>query len=319
MEWFINDLSLRGQFVDSRAFQQCILPLLQLMARRRDLRRRILCSRGLQVRPVTGAHNLQEAVRATHDQMFIRQVLDWVSNSGPFWEEDRTANDDDYFHFDGQDVTDQGLGEAARRLINGLDTGSFSFVDGALPEFSRTPLTVGHGLEEEPLGAYAVTNCWAVTDIEDAAVRTPQSWTEVLDSASNMTGLVLSGEVRAQLAPLAFHSGLATKLVMLLGVLQRLTEETDEQGLLTDAGIILYRLYFTGHRPLFSDSSEREIRQFRHELTFRDPSDPTKTLFCTWHGKARFDYQYRIHFEWPRPPRQREIKVVYIGKKITLD
>lgn len=319
MEWFINDLSLQGQFSDPRAFQQCVLPMLQMMARRRDLRRHILCSRGLQMRAVTGSHNLQEAVRATRDQLFIRQILDWVSSSGPFWEADRAANDNDYFHFEGEDVTEQGLGEAARRLVNGLDAGSFSFVARAFQDFARTPLTVLHGLEEEPLGAYNVKNCWSIEDIEVAAVRAPQSWGDLLDTASNMTGLILSSEIASHLAPLAFHSGLAGKILTLLGVLQKLTDETNEQGLLTDAGMTTYRLYFTRHRPLFTDSSEREIRQFKHELTFRDPSDQTRKLFCTWHGKARFDHQYRIHFEWPRPAGQRQIKVVYVGKKITLD
>jgi hypothetical protein len=246
-------------------------------------------------------------------------MLDWVSNSGPFWDEDRASNDDDYFHFEGEDVTNQGLGEAVRRLINGMVAGSFSFVHGAGRDFARTPLTVMHGLEEEPRGAYNVNNWWTVADLETAAVHVPQSWRELLDAAGNMTGLILSNEIASHLAPVAFHSGLMGKILMLLGVLQKLTEESNEQGLLTDAGLTTYRLYFTGYRPLFTDSSEREIRQFKHELTFRDPSDSTRTLFCTWHGKAKFDYQYRIHFEWPRPAGQRRIKVVYIGKKITLD
>lgn len=51
-------------------------------------------------------------------------------------------------------------------------------------------------------------------------------------------------------------------------------------------------------------------------MTFSDPSPTGKKLFCPWHGKIKTP-QFRIHFEWPRPAGQREIKVVYIGPKIT--
>ncbi|MCU1262410.1 MAG: hypothetical protein JWO80_5295 [Bryobacterales bacterium] len=92
------------------------------------------------VRPVTGMHNLQQAVLATNDHFFIRQMLHWVSNSGPFWDEDRASNRDDLFYFEGVDVTDQGLGEVRRRVIKGQDAGSFSFSEGAEQHFARTPL-----------------------------------------------------------------------------------------------------------------------------------------------------------------------------------
>ena len=128
--------------------------------------------------------------------------------------------------------------------------------------------------------------------------------------------MILSGEIADQLAPVPFHSGVAEKFLLLLRVLQKLTDETRE-GALTEAGLELRTAFFTGEKALFTDESDANKRDFARELTFADPSDPTQELFCPWHGKVKFGSQYRIHFEWPRPRGQTRIKVVYIGPKIT--
>ena len=261
--------------------------------------------------------SLSQCVRATKDQLFISQVLRWVSTAGPFWEDDRAGNPDDYFHFEGEDVTEQGLGEAARRLVLDLNASSFSFPHPSVARFARTPLCVHHGLDEEPLGSYDVDNCWKSEDIETAAIRTPTSWKDMLEiAASEMRALILSDEIANQLSPVPFHSGVAEKFIGLLGVLQKLTDETRD-GALSAQGLDLYNKFFTGHKPLFTDESESNKRDFFQDLTFRDPSDPRKNLFCPWHGKVKFGSQYRIHFEWPRPKGQAPIKVTYIGPKIT--
>ena len=317
MEWYINDLSLNGDFADHHALRNSVEPLLRLMARRSDLRRRILCSRTLSMRQATITMNLAECVRATRDQLFIRQVLGWLSSAGPFWEDDRAANPDDLFYFEGEDVTNQGLGEAARRLVQELNARTFSFPHPTVPRFERTPLGVEHGLQEQPLGSYDVDNCWDSQDIEAAAIRSIKSWPEMLEVAvADQNGVILSGEIADQLAPVPFHSGVAQKFLLLLRVLETLTHETQE-GALTAVGLELLNTFFTGEKALFTDESDANKRDFVHELTFPDPSDGTRNLFCPWHGKVKFGSQYRIHFEWPRPRGQTQIKVVYIGPKIT--
>jgi hypothetical protein len=319
MEWYINDLSLHGHYADAHSFRASVEPLLHLMARRTDLRRRILCSRTLSTRPVTASMNLAESVRATRDQLFISSMLRWLSSGGPFWEDDRASNPDDYFHFDGEDVTDQGLGEAARRLIVGHPSASFSFPHPSVMRFAVSPLTVQQGLIEDLIGAYNVDNCWDPADIETASIRTPQSWAEMLAGVSAaMPALMLSTDIPSQLAPIPFHSGVAEKVLQLLGVLQGLTEETTPHDTFTQRGRDIYNKFFVGHRPLFTDESDANKRDFENELTFPNPSDATlRPLVCPWHGKIKFGSQYRIHFEWPRPRGQRGIKVVYIGPKIT--
>ena len=317
MEWYVNDLCFSGQFASPHSVKESIEPLLRLLIRRPDLKRRVLCSRELSIRPATAALNLAESVLATRDQLFIRQALGWVSSAGPFWEDDRATNPEDYFHFEGEDVTNQGLGEAARRLVLDLSAASFSFPHPTVLRFARTPLWVNHGLEEEPLGSYDVANCWNADDIEQGAVRSPESWPDLLAmTAAQMPGLMLSSAIAAQLSPVPFHSGVAEKFFFLLGVLQRLSDET-RNGALTAAGLELYNKFFTGQKALFSDESEGNKRDFANELTFRDPAGGREPLFCPWHGKVKFGSQYRIHFEWPRANGQVAIKVVYIGPKIT--
>ncbi len=56
--------------------------------------------------------------------------------------------------------------------------------------------------------------------------------------------------------------------------------------------------------------------EIKKDMTFTDPEDAQKGLFCSWHGKIKTP-QIRIHFEWLRPKGQRSIKVAYIGPKIT--
>ena len=114
MEWHVNDLSLAGQFATPHEFKAALEPLLQLRSREQNLRDKFFCSRSLVSRPVTSSANLQQAVLATGDKSFCQLTLAWMAK-GPFWDDSRLFHENDYFEYDGHDVTNQGLGEAARR------------------------------------------------------------------------------------------------------------------------------------------------------------------------------------------------------------
>ena len=53
-------------------------------------------------------------------------LFQWAGRKGPFIEDDRQSTDDDLFLFDGEDVTDLGLGEAARRILATLPAATLS-------------------------------------------------------------------------------------------------------------------------------------------------------------------------------------------------
>jgi hypothetical protein len=318
MNWYINDLSLDGQFSDPFAFREALEPLLQVMSGRKELQGRIFCTRDLSTRMVTLTHSLPQAVRAVNDPIFVSLVLRWISKVGPFWDADRTTNPDDLFHYEGEDVTNQGLGEAARRLMSNLRAASFSFAESGRARFAMSRLPVVHGLLEEPLGTYDVTNIWDINEFPVPGVAQLQSWDQMLQRVmEKMPGLVLSDEIRGQLAPRPFDPGAAEHMLSLLEVLQKFTEETTDQGGWTVTGLDLYSRYCMRKGARISDSSDGEKVDFKRELTFPDPSRQKEKLFCPWHAKLNFGAQYRIHFEWPRPAGQRQIKVVYVGSKIT--
>ncbi|MFN0043644.1 MAG: hypothetical protein ACKVSF_10595, partial [Alphaproteobacteria bacterium] len=78
----------------------------------------------------------------------------------------------------------------------------------------------------------------------------------------------------------------------------------------------LRQQHFVGDRARFSDESARNKVEFSAAMTFVDPDNANRRIFCPWHGKIQTP-QFRIHFEWPVPVGQQLLKVLYIGPKIT--
>lgn len=317
MNWYINDLSLRGQFPDVFAFRAALEPLMKVMIRR-DLRGRILCTRKLSQRMITAKLSLPGAVRALGDPQFVALVLRWIDRNGPFWDDDRTQNPDDLFFYNSIDVTDEGLGEAARRIAAGLPAGSFSFCHDGDAAFAYSPLRIVHGLLEQPYGECNVENVWRVEDLPTPDVERPRSWTQMIDTAeSTLTGIRFSRGVIDRLIREPYNASAAERIRYLFGVLERLSSETTADGAWTQDGREIYEQHFVGDKAVFSDSSDNEKRDFRTAMTFPDPCDPARSMFCAWHGKVKCGGQFRIHFEFPRPKGQREFKIGYVGPKIT--
>lgn len=318
MNWYINDLSLDGQFADCHAFKTAIEALLRLRRREPMLRNALYCSRSLYDRQVTRNYKLREAVMGTKDKHFINHVMKWFSKSGPFWEDVRQWNKDDYFEYQSNDVTDQGLGEAARRIIAGFMAGVFSF-RGSSFTFEQTPLSVRQGLPEDPKGEIKVENCWTVEQLTKSvrAAKTYHCWQDV-NSEINLRfpDLIFAKDVMAPLLSSPFSRQVTNRIFELLNLLNCLVVETDDKGALSAKGKALLKIHFEGQKAWFTDESSRNKKNFKKDLTFKDSEDQNNKLFCPWHGKIKKP-QTRIHFEWPRPKGQKKIKVVYIGPKIT--
>lgn len=246
-------------------------------------------------------------------------ILAWITKQGPFIDDDRLDEQDDYFEFEGQDVTDQGLGEAARRINATEAAAVVSFLGGAF-DFERTPLSVQHGLAEEPLGHLSVPNIWKAEDLLAAALKLlddPTSWAQLIDAMnSRFDRLKISDAILGQLNDSTFYPAVAKRVLVLLGILQKYMEGRQSDGTVGQRSMELYQQFFTGERARFSDESDANKHEFKNEMTFGDPDDGTKMIFCPWHGKIQTP-QFRIHFEWPVPPQQSQLKIVYIGPKIT--
>ena len=316
VNWYINDLSLQGQFPDFDALRAVLDPLLQLRAKRAEFKSRILCTRTLSERPAIRETTLREALQNA-DPTYRRLALTWLANSGPFWEDNRVANPEDYFHYQSHDVTEQGMGEAARRSLINLHAACYSFAEATSKKFQETPLVVGHGLEEDPLGEVEVPNFWRVQDVVAAVTVRPNSWSELVSIANvQFDQLQLADYLLEPLRQEPYEQSIADAVMRLLEVLHAVGEETLPDSSLTPKGMEIKNRFFTGPTPAFTDESVTNRRTFANELRFPDPADPHRRLDCSWHGKVKRRF-YRIHFEWPRPIGQRKVKVVYIGPKIT--
>lgn len=317
MEWHINDLSLNGQFPSPQDFRVALETLLQLRQRDPLLRDNLYSSRRLSECPVTANMNLREAVTATQDKTFISLVLAWLGKSGPFWEEDRQPNGDDYFEFQGKDITNQGLGEAARRRLAGRSSNTFSFK--RIADFETSPFTVQQGLAEDPLGYIEVINHWEIFQLEAElqTCRVMNCWEDLAGEMTRIfTSLIFSETVMAKMLATPFSKCVALRVLELLGVLEKIVNESDDAGHFSQTGMEILANHFAGEKAWFTDESNRNKRDFKEDMTFRDPDDATKQIFCPWHGKIKTP-QTRIHFEWPRPPGQKKIKILFIGPKIT--
>ncbi len=75
---------------------------------------------------------IRDAMRASRDGDLRRAVLNWVDRTGPYVEDDRLAEADDYFEYASLDITDSGLGEATRRIKAGDRAQTFSFEGGTI-------------------------------------------------------------------------------------------------------------------------------------------------------------------------------------------
>lgn len=293
--------------------------LLRLRARSQTLRDGLFCSRSFFQRPATPDRDCHGVVagHASREERGI--ILAWMTKNGPFLEDDRYEEEHDYFEFEGSDVTDQGLGEAARRIGASQLATVFSFIGGAI-NFERTPLSVQHGLAESPIKFLAVPNVWDSQSLLEGAqgsLPDPTSWETMVEYA-NLTfdRVLVSDAILTQLSGTTFYPAVSRRVIELLRILQNYMEGRRQDGTAGQRSNEIHQQFFTGERARFTDESSNNKNEFRHEMTFKDPEDQSRTIFCPWHGKIQTP-QFRIHFEWPVPPNQTRLKVMYVGPKIT--
>lgn len=316
MTWFVNDLSLCGQYADTAAFLNDLKELMQARAKLPVLQQRMYCSRELHTRPVTKHMDFREAVKSPQKIVPLQLVLAWLTKHGPFWEDFRQFNEDDYFELSGVDVTDQGIGEAARSQIMGREASTYSFSGGG---FNYTPLQVQHGLAEEPLGIVEVANLWNPTWLSQTAQATvplPENWAQMLEQAGQLfDNLYFSPSSIDPLKKEPFSNYVVERVFALLAVLQEFVTCLNPDGTQSPRNHELIEQHFSGLKAWFTDESVTNKRDFSEEMTFPDPESDGENVFCSWHGKVKSP-QYRIHFLWPTASCKK-FRIFYIGPKIT--
>lgn len=316
MEVLLNDLSLHGQFASIHAFQDAIQSIMGIRNKMKQFGCELYCHRNLVQAQVTYDSTIRQAV-----QQFEKNergaVMGWLTQHGPFWEDNRSHDSDDYFEYQELVVTDTALGEAAYRCFLGSEYHIFSL---APSNWMITPIPVAW--HRDKVVSIEVTNHWDISTLETALKATSppiQSWEQLATIMPiRCTNLTFAADSFDPLCGNPFVNSAARRIVELLETLNKLKSYFDTQGQRTAEGQRIYQDHFTGEEAWFTDSSDSEKNEFKAELTFNHPANDTENLFCTWHGKINTPKKnkMRIHFSWPICV-DKPLYVVYIGQKLT--
>lgn len=245
-----------------------------------------------------------------------RALMVWLSQHGPFWDDEREHDGGDWYEYAGEIVTDSSVGEAAHCLLHGIERGLVSFNPSS---FTNDPLSIGWMTEDDNQVTVNVRNYWEPHAVETCLASAPPaltSWSALRDVAAvRFECLRFSEDAFEPLRAQPFKQGVAERILARLEVLHNFSQCFDESGSRTPQGHALHQKFFTGDKAWFSDESSTNKAEFENELTFSNPDTPAENLFCPWHGKVKSP-QYRIHFSWPVTAGT-PLYVVYIGPKIT--
>ena len=313
MELFFNDLSLHEQFHDLTTFRSAVERVMNMRNIIKRFGRELYCHRNVAYMCVTKDKKMQQAVQYLSREQRIAWTQ-WIRRQGPFWEDLRRHDGDDYLECNGEIVTDNAIGEAAHCLFHNIDCVLVSMNPSSW--VSSPLLVVWHDNTHER--SIDLTNYWdaeTLTKVLETANKPLQSWEELEKTAENRyPGLTFSPKSFEPLRGHPFVKGAADQLLIRLDVLQKFKNCFDENGKRTTQGHETYQKYFTGDNAWFSDSSDTEKAKFKKDLTFSHPN-VVNPLFCTWHGKVKTS-QLRIYFSWPIQACK-PLYIVYVGPKIT--
>jgi hypothetical protein len=317
----MNDLSLQGQFSDESVFLSVLSKIIDARNQVAILRASLYTARLLPTRLVGPQKTLVQLLQDPRFRDIRGLVLLWLTRTGPFVDDNRRFEQDDYFEFEGRDVTDSGLGEATRRQKTGEPVVSFSF-QGGTQDFQRTPLIVEHGLAEDRLGAYPVENLWTVEMLCQSAASAaprPTSWQSLVERARERNSYLWIPDAvytRSALSREPFDTVISDRALSLLSHLNKYMMGRNLDGSESQSSRLVIETHFTGDRALFSGESESNRREFARDLTFSNPDSGGADIFAHWHGKISHRV-FRLHFEWPVPANVDRLKIVYLGPKIT--
>ena len=319
MELFVNDLSIHEQFRTISAFREAFGRLIALrnVARRHD--REIYCHRMFaDARTGPGTTMRQALQRLGRDERLA--AMSWITRGGPFWDDDdlRRHGADDWLECRDDIVTDTAVGEAAFRTLHGIECALVSVTPSA---WNYSPVKAVWRREEEGVSDETadIENWRDDAALEKRLRNAPRPspvmgrFTEDIDEPVRQIGV--AEDCFEPLDGWSFHRSAARRIFVLLGILDKLAQAFDRDGVRTTEGHRIYRDHFTGDMAWFSDSSDTEKRRFRKEMMFVHPQRPETELFCTWHGKIRH-MTLRLHYSWSGKAND-PVFVVYAGPKIT--
>lgn len=322
MRAYVNELALAQACAAASPPHGPLQELLEARRRYEGLKRALFCARAMPQVEVRDGLSLggvgRQLPRDDRNRLF-----GWTDKQGPFIDDDRQAVEPDAFWFGDDEVTEGGLGEAARRCLSSQPAAAFSPIHQTTSRFAENPLAVIHGLiPDEVIARVQVPNyvdAATLAEATQAAEPEPKTWTDALAQARQRFDRLLIGRhCDSTLSRHPFNLSQSRRVFQLLGVLQVIMQEMDDGGQLSDEGKLLRQEHFVGEEAWFSDESETRKRRKRslERFTFPDPAGG-ESLTCFWHGKIGHG-AFRMHFEWPPEKPAGRLRVVYIGPHLHL-
>ena len=315
VELLTNDLSIHRQFHDISTFRIALKQLMAIRNVAKRYRREVYCHRNMASVQVMPNVYMQQAIQGlpVDDR---RAVMQWLTHHGPFWEDERLHSGDDWLECRGDVVTDTAVGEAAYRCLNRTETSLVSLIPSS---WDFSPAVVKWWKNDKEVESVEIVNYREADDLEAALKTVPNqiaSWRELADaSKARYTQLTFSLDCFKPLEGHPFALYAAQSVLSRLEILNRLKACFDAKGDCTAEGHEIYQKHFSGSRAWFSDSSGKEKRDFKNDLTF--PLNDGTSLLCSWHGKVNYHIPLRIHFSWPVTAVD-PLYIVYVGPKLTL-
>jgi hypothetical protein len=317
VEFFFNELSLHGQFHGVGDFVASIDAVMQIRTAIKRLGAEVYCRNDLTSARVTPTLNMPQVIHQIPQEK-RRAWVSWITQQGPFWQEDRQHAADDWLEVDdGNLVTDSSVGEVAFRGLQGLSGDLVSLTPST---WLQSEIPVRYCRSDGSMRTICVGNHWMrETAVEKLANAGPRysSWATLASFLiRKCERLRISNTAFVPLEGLPFHFGVAERFDVLITLLDALKGSFRADGTRSEEGERIYREHFNHSKAWFTDSSETEKNEFRESLTFAHPDRPGEFLFCPMHGKVKIPPQYRIHFSWPCLAKE-PLYVVYVGPKIT--
>lgn len=318
MRWYLNDASLQAQFADLVQFERILRELLGARSHVPAIRQNLRSTRSLQDAMVGPGVSVRQFLQRCRDKELRSATFTWLDRTGPFVEDDRIDEQDDYFEYADREVTQTGLGEAARRTKAGEDCAAYSF-EGGPANFAVDPLAVDHGLPEERYGRYPVRNHWRADRLVESALAIGPaitSWQGLVGVARARFRYLEIADLHenSMLAREPFEASIRDRTFALMGMLDEYMAGRGEDGVEGPRSRAIIDAHFTGERAHFTGESSTNEQKFRQEMTFK--TSDRREIFAPWHGKISHRY-FRMHFEWPLSPDRRKLAVLYLGPKIT--
>lgn len=315
MRAYVNELALAEACAAADPEPAPLLALLEGRHRYPALASALFCAGAIlttRVREGVLLRDLGQRLPRDQRQLFFS----WTGKQGPFIDDDRQPAELDLFVFgkDEIEVTDLGLGEAARRILASQTAGVLSLVEDPTSRYSTDPLVVVQGLRDDAHNHVHVPNFLDHATLAKAVQADgpdPTSWAEALAQARERFDRLLIGDhCETVLSRETFRPHQSRRVSELLAVLQSLMGAMDHGGKLSPEGQALLADHFVGETAWFSRESASNERT-PEQYTFPDPAGPGR-LTCFWHGKIRSD-ALRMHFEWPPADPAGRLRVAYIG------